>query len=61
MIKRRLPMNDMAPPISLTDVATVDLHREIIKRDGVTAVFLGPKDEITKTVRGPAWVVVNRD
>ena len=54
-------MNDMTPPISLSDIATVDLHRELIKRDGVTAVFLGPKDEITKTVRGPAWVLVNRD
>lgn len=54
-------MKDMTPPISLTDFATVDLHRELIKRDGVTADFLGPKDEITKTIRGPAWVVVNRD
>ena len=55
-------MNDHAPlRADLSEVPTCDLHRELIRREGVEAVFLGPKDEITKTVRGPAWVVVNRD
>ncbi|NDK36939.1 BC1881 family protein [Rhodovulum sulfidophilum] len=47
--------------MSLSDVATCDLHNELIKREGVTAVFLGPDDKITKTVHGPAWIIVNRD
>lgn len=54
-------MNDMSPQVDLTKVTTCELHAELIKRDGVTAVFLGPDDRITKTVRGPAWVIVNRD
>ncbi len=55
-------MNDMSPQrIDLAGVPTVDLHRELMKREGVTAIFLGPEDEIKKTVRGPAWVIVNRD
>lgn len=45
----------------LSQISTWDLHRELTKREGVEAVFLGPNDTITKTVRGPAWVVVNRD
>lgn len=45
----------------LSKVPTCDLHRELINREGVEAVFLGPQDSITKTVRGPAWVIVNRD
>lgn len=54
-------MNDMTPHVRLSDVPTCELHSELIKREGVTAVFLGPDDEIKKTVRGPAWVIVNRD
>ena len=54
-------MNDMTPPARLEAISTSDLHNELIKREGVTAVFLGPEDEIKKTVRGPAWVIVNRD
>lgn len=45
----------------LTNVPTCDLHAELILREGVEAVFLGPEDEIKKHVRGPAWVIVNRD
>lgn len=45
----------------LSTIPTCDLHRELIRREGVEAVFLGPNDKITKEVRGPAWVVVNRD
>lgn len=54
-------MNDMTPPVRLDEVPTCDLHAEFIKREGVSAIFLGPDDEIKKTVRGPAWVIVNRD
>ncbi|MGC9368819.1 MAG: BC1881 family protein [Paracoccaceae bacterium] len=54
-------MNDMYNTVRLSDVQTCELHAELIKREGVSAVFLGPKDEITKTVRGPAWVIVNQD
>lgn len=45
----------------LSHVTTKDLQAELLRREGVTATFLGPKDEITKNVRGPAWVIVNRD
>lgn len=45
----------------LEKVPTCKLHAELIKREGVSAVFLGPDDEIRKVVRGPAWVIVNRD
>lgn len=54
-------MNDMTPPLRLSDVPTSELHAELIKREGVTAVFLGPNDTLAKEVRGPAWVIVNRD
>ena len=54
-------MNDMSPVSVLQDIPTCDLHKELIRREGVEALFLGPKDEMTKHVRGPAWVVVNRD
>ena len=54
-------MNDMSPTRSLADVPTCDLHEELIRREGVEAFFLGPKDQVTKHVRGPAWVIVNRD
>lgn len=55
-------MNDIAKPAAdLSDVPTCVLHAEIIKREGVTATFLGPEDQISKIVRGPAWVIVNRD
>lgn len=54
-------MNDMTSHVRLLEIPTCELHYELIKREGVTAVFLGPDDEIKKTVRGPAWVVVNRD
>lgn len=46
---------------SLADFSTKDLHEELIKRNGVDAICLGPEDRITKTVFGPAWVIVNRD
>ncbi|MDE4176357.1 BC1881 family protein [Phaeobacter sp. PT47_59] len=45
----------------LSEIPTCDLHAELIKREGVTATFLGPEDELKKVVRGPAWVIVNRD
>lgn len=55
-------MNDMAKSVAdLSDVPTCVLHAELIKREGVTAIFLGPEDRINKAVRGPAWVIVNRD
>jgi|TARA_R110002124_G_scaffold235667_1_gene400956 hypothetical protein len=54
-------MNDMTPTRSLADVSTCDLNQELIRRDGVEAIFLGPRDSITKEVRGPAWLIVNRD
>lgn len=54
-------MNDMKGHVQLADVPTCELHAELIKRGGITAVFLGPEDEIKKVVRGPAWVIVNRD
>jgi hypothetical protein len=55
-------MNDVAEvKADLSQVPTCDLHRELIKREGVEAFFLGPNDTITKEVRGPAWVIVNRD
>lgn len=46
---------------ALADVETCDLNREMLRRDGVEAVFLGPEDRLTKTHFGPAWVIVNRD
>ncbi|MDE4274767.1 BC1881 family protein [Phaeobacter gallaeciensis] len=45
----------------LSEIPTCDLHDELIKREAVTATFLGPEDELKKVVRGPAWVIVNRD
>lgn len=55
-------MNDVSElKPDLSQVPTCDLHRELIKRDGVSAVFLGPQDRITKTVKGPAWLIVNTD
>lgn len=54
-------MNDMSRAQALKEVQTVDLHEELIRREGVEALFLGPEDEIVKHVRGPAWVIVNRD
>ena len=54
-------MNAMTPTKTLADVPTVELHAELIRREGVTAVFLGPEERITRVVRGPAWVIVNRD
>jgi hypothetical protein len=54
-------MNDMSPQVSLTDVPTCELNAELIKREGVHAVFLGPDDKITKSVQDSAWVIVNRD
>jgi hypothetical protein len=55
-------MNDAAEVnADLSQIPTCDLHRELIKREGVSAVFLGPQDRITKTVQGPAWVIVNAD
>ncbi len=47
--------------VDLTEVPTCDLHQELIGRDGIEAIFLGPDDAITKAVRGPAWVIINRD
>ncbi len=46
---------------SLSHISTHELHNELIKREGVEATFLGPKDDLTKHVTGPAWVIVNRD
>lgn len=55
-------MNDMTPKkVDLSGIPTCDLNRELIRREGVQAVFLGPKDTLSNTVRGPAWVIVNRD
>jgi hypothetical protein len=54
-------MNDVSPHASLSDVPTSELNAELVKREGVQAVFLGPDDKITKSVRGPACVIVNRD
>jgi len=54
-------MNDMTPPIQLDRVSTAELNAELVKREGVTATFLGPEDELKKVVRGPACVIVNRD
>ncbi len=54
-------MNDMSPAQALHDVPTCELHRELIRREGVQAMFLGPDDKVTKTVQGPAWLVINRD
>ena len=54
-------MNAQTSATSLTHVSTRDLHNELIKREGVTAVFLGPDDELKSVVRGPAWIIVNRD
>lgn len=54
-------MSDMTPSLMLSDVPTYELHAELIRREGVSAVFLGPQDEIKKVVQGPAWVIVNRD
>jgi hypothetical protein len=55
-------MNDVAAlKADLSQIQTCDLHRELIKREGVESVFLGPEDSITKVVRGPAWLIVNRD
>lgn len=45
----------------LSQIPTCELQQELIRREGVEATFLGPRDEITKFVIGPAWVVVNRD
>jgi hypothetical protein len=45
----------------LSQVSTRDLNAELARRDGVSAVFLGPDDELRRVVRGPAWVLVNRD
>lgn len=47
--------------IDLTNVPTCDLHKELIRREGISSVFLGPEDELRKVVSGPAWVIVNRD
>lgn len=46
---------------SLRGIPTCKLHRELLQREGIDAVFLGPEDKITKTVKGPAWLIVNRD
>jgi len=54
-------MNDMPPEKDLRDIPTCDLQQELNRRDGVQCVFLGPEDTLTKTVKGPAWVVINRD
>ncbi|WP_410056074.1 BC1881 family protein [Roseobacter sp. HKCCA0434] len=54
-------MNDITPPVQLAHTLTRDLNDELIKREGVNAIFRGPDDTITKTVRGPAWVLINRD
>lgn len=54
-------MNDMAPQKMLADVPTSELNNEIVRREGVSALFLGPDDKITKVVRGPAWLIINRD
>lgn len=54
-------MNDMTPQKMLTDVPTSEIHNELIRREGVSALFLGPEDKITKVVRGPAWAIINRD
>jgi hypothetical protein len=51
----------MKNDLDLTNVPTKDLQAEMLRREGVSAVFLGPKDEITRHVQGPAWVIVNRD
>ncbi|WP_417733329.1 BC1881 family protein [Roseovarius sp.] len=40
---------------------TCALNAELLKREGVSAVFLGPEDKLTKVIQGPAWVIVNRD
>jgi hypothetical protein len=45
----------------LSKVPTCALNAELIKREGVSSLFLGPDDEIKKVGRGPAWIVVNRD
>lgn len=47
--------------VSLGGFPTCELHRELLKRAGIDAVFLGPEDKITKTVKGPAWLIINRD
>lgn len=55
-------MNDLSlVTVDLSKVTTAELHQELIKREGVTATFLGPQDSLTQTVRGSAWVIVNRD
>jgi hypothetical protein len=46
---------------TLQDISTCELQRELSRREGVQVIFLGPDDMITKTVLGPAWLVVNRD
>ena len=54
-------MNDISSARTLQDIPTYELQRELARREGVQAIFLGPDDKLTKTVQGPAWVVVNRD
>lgn len=47
--------------INLDQVPTRDIMAELIRREGVSATFLGPYDEMSKVVHGPAWVIVNQD
>ncbi|WP_108813545.1 BC1881 family protein [Loktanella sp. Alg231-35] len=54
-------MQDSVIKIDLTNITTCELHRELLKREGVQSCFLGPEDKLFQVVRGPAWVIVNRD
>lgn len=56
-----MQIKPIAASNSLANIPTAELHAELIRRDGVRTVFLGPEDRLTHTVQGPAWVVVNRD
>lgn len=47
--------------INLDRVPTLDIMTELVRREGVSATFLGPYDELTKVVYGPAWIIVNQD
>ena len=59
----RSPAPEPAPPgiEDLSSIATPDINGELIGRAGVEAMFLGPDDRLTKTLFGPAWVIVSRD
>lgn len=43
----------------LSQVSTFDLLQEYLKREGVDATFLGPRDELTRHVHGPAVVITD--